>query len=252
MTVGRMRMGRIRLRIIWLLLACFCLPVLSSAQAPQVSYTVSVRELNIPPKARQAFRQGIDLLEKKDPTASLPHFQRAISEFANFYEAYYVMGVANLKLWRTAEAEQAFRKSIELSGGQYAQPLLALGAVLDYQDKFAEAEEVSRKGLELAPTNWSGHYSLSWALFNLNRLEEAEQSVREALRWKSDYAEAYLLLADIHHRRDDYPALLNDLDEYLELKPDSPINGKARSLRDKAVRRIVESRNASAIVQPKP
>ena len=162
------------------------------------------------------------------------------------------MGVADLKLWRTAEAEQAFRKSIELSDGQYAEPLLALGAVLNYQGKFAEAEEVSRKGLELNPTNWSGHYSLGWALFNLNRLDEAEKSAREALRWKSDSPEAYLLLADIHHRQNDYPALLKDLDEYLKLEPASPINGKVRALRDKAERGIVESQSSSILLQPQP
>src|ERR1700730_1287939 len=171
-----MRTTRSRLRISWLLLAWLYLPLLSSAQTQQLSYVVSVRELKIPPKARHAFQQGIDLLEKKDAKASLPYFQRAISEFATYYEAYYKMGVADLKLWRTADAEQAFRRSIELSGDQYAQPLLALGAVRAYREKFAEAEEVSRKGLELDPTIWSGHYSLGWALFSLNRLAEAEKS----------------------------------------------------------------------------
>lgn len=49
----------------------------------------------------------------------------------------------------------------------------------------------------------------------LNRLPEAEESAQEALRWKSDFPEACLLLADIHRRQKNYPTLLRDLDEYI-------------------------------------
>src|ERR1700694_2673914 len=118
---------RTKLRIGCLLVACLCLPLLSRAQSPESGQVVSVRELSIPPKALHDFQKGAELLAKKDAAGSLPHFQRAVEEFASFYEAYYKMGVANLKLWRLADAEQAYRRSIELSGGQYAQPLLGLG-----------------------------------------------------------------------------------------------------------------------------
>lgn len=213
---------------------------------------VSVRELSIPPKALHAFQKGIERLAKDDAAGSLPHFQRAVVEFTTYYEAYFEIGMADLKLWRAADAEQALRKSIELSGGQYAEPLFALGAVLMKEEKFTGAEGVTRRALDLDPTSWAGHYCLGWALFAFDRLQEAEKSVREAIRWKSDSPEAYLLLADIHHRQHDYASLLKDLDEYLKLEPDSPINGKVRSLRDKAERAIVESQSASAIVQPQP
>ena len=146
----------------------------------------------------------MERLAKKDPAGSLPHFQRAISEYAGYYEAYDRMGAADLKLWRVAEAEQAFRKSIDVSGGQFAHPLIALGAILDDQEKFAEAMTVIRNGLNLDPESWTGHYYLGLALFGLNRLEEAENSAREALLRKADFPKAHLLLADIHSREKDY------------------------------------------------
>ncbi|MGH9680955.1 MAG: tetratricopeptide repeat protein, partial [Candidatus Acidiferrales bacterium] len=142
----------------WLLFACFCMPLSSNAQSLQSPETVSIRELCIPSKARHAYEQGIELLGKKDPPGSLPKFQRAIAKFPDYYEAYYRMAVAYLQLWRIADAERAYRTSIELSGERYAPPLLALGAILDDQKKFAEAEEVTRKGLNLDPAAWTGHY----------------------------------------------------------------------------------------------
>jgi tetratricopeptide (TPR) repeat protein len=227
-----------------------CVPIYSSAQSQHPGYAVSVRELSIPPKALHAFEQGIELLAKKDPAGSLAHFQRAILEYSGYYEAYDRIGAADLKLWRIMEAEQAFRKSIDLSGGQYAHPLLALGAILDEQEKFAEAESVIHKGLDLAPESWAGHYYLALAFFGLNRFVEAEKSVHEALRRKTDFPEAYLLLADIHSRDKDYQSLLNDLDEYLKLAPDGPASARAKALREYASGMLYESQSSSALAQP--
>jgi tetratricopeptide (TPR) repeat protein len=241
---------RKQLRIVWLLAACLSLPLLSRAQSRESSDVVSVRELSIPPRARHAFEQGVELLAKKDAAGSLPHFQRAVAEFATYYEAYHKIGEADLKLWRISDAEQSFRKSIDMSGGLYAPSLLALGAVLDYQKKFAEAEEVTRKGVDLDPASWSGHFYLGLALFGLNRLEDAEKSVRAALGLKNDFAEAQLLLVGIHSREKDYRALLNDLDNYLKIDPDSPTSVRVRGLRDSAQRMLIESQDISALAQP--
>ena len=243
---------RARVRTSLLLFACMGAPLYSSAQSQQSGYAVSVRELSIPPKALHAFEQGMEHLSKKDAAGSLPHFQHAILEYAGYYEAYDRIGAADLKLWRVPEAEQAFRKSIELSAGQYAHPLLALGAILDEREEFAEAESVTRKGLELAPESWTGHYYLALALFGLDRLVEAEKSVHEALRKKADFPEAHLLLADIHSREEDYRSLLNDLDEYLKLAPEGPASARVKALRESVQGMMLESQNIASLAQSQP
>ena len=57
------------------------------------------------------------------------------------------------------------------------------------------------------------------------------------------------LLADIHSREKDYRALLNDLDEYLKLDPDSPIAVRAKGLRS-AAERLLEPSSTSALALP--
>jgi tetratricopeptide (TPR) repeat protein len=235
-----------------LLLTCVIAPLHSLAQTQPSVNVVSVRELSIPPKAIHAFQQGSLLLAKGDPSGSLPHLQRAISEFAGYYEAYYKLGLAYLKLWRIPEAEQAYRKSIELSGAKYAQPLFGLSAILDDREKFTEAESVARMGLHLEPDSWRGNYYLGLALFGLGRFEEAETSARDSVRARLDFAEAHLLLALIHDGQKNYPALLNDLDEYLKLEPDGKASAGTRALREKVQRDLDEAQSASALVQPMP
>jgi tetratricopeptide (TPR) repeat protein len=240
---------RSKARTGWLLFACLCVPFHSSAQSQQSGNVVSVRELSIPPKALHAFEQGMEQLAKKDAAASLPHFQRAIAEYAGYYEAYDRMGAADLKLWRIPEAEQAFRKAIELSAGQYAHPLLALGAILVDQGKFGEAESVTRKGLDLNPESWTGHYYLALALLGLNRLADAEKNVREALTRKADSLQGHLLLAEIHRREEDYGSLVSDLDEYLKLAPDGPASTRVKALRESAQGRMVASQGITALAK---
>jgi tetratricopeptide (TPR) repeat protein len=243
---------RTKLAIRWLLVACLCFPVLSRARSVPTRNVVSFRESSIPLEALDAFNRGAELLSNYDAARCLPHFQRAVTVFSNFYEAYYEMGMADLILWRIKDAEQAFRMSIQVSEGQSAYPLFALGAVLDYQGRFAEAEGVTRKGLNLDPTSWSGHFYLGRALLGLDRLEEAEKNVREALRQKSNTAEALRLLADILAREKNYSVLVKGLDEYLKLDPDSPIGLGAQTLRDSAQRALVESQSTTDLTQPQP
>jgi tetratricopeptide (TPR) repeat protein len=239
-------------RASWLLIACFSVPLPSSAQSQQGDNTVTVRELLIPPKALRAFEQGLELLAKKDPAGSLQRFQYAISEYAGYYEAYDRMGAADLKLWRVTDAEQAFRKSIDISGGQYAHPLLALGAILDTQKNFAEAMTVIRKGLDLEPDSWTGHYYQGLALFGLDRLEEAEQSLREALRLRTNFPEAHLLLADIHSREEDFASLVTDLNEYLRLAPNGPASERVKALRESAKSKMSGPPTTAALAKPQP
>jgi Tfp pilus assembly protein PilF len=210
----------------------------NSSPVRRTDYAVSVRELRIPVKAHNAFEKGLERLAKNDPVGSRTQFVRAATAFPDYYEAYYHMGVADLRLGREADAAQAFQKAIDLSGGRYAWAQFALGLLLCRRGEYAEAETVIRKGLDVDGSAATGHLFLSVALFRLNRLEDAERSAREALLRKPGFAWAYLVLADVHGRRGEYARQLQDLDAYVKLEPDGPASKQVREVRE-VVRRIV-------------
>lgn len=203
----------------------------------RTDYAVSVRELKIPAKARNAFERGLERLAKNDADGSRTQFARATIAFPNYYEAYYHMGVADFRLGREEEAAQAFQKAIDPSGGHYACAQFALGLLLCRRGEYAEAETVIRNGLDVDGGAATGHLFLSLVLFHMNRLEEAEKSAREALLRKPGFAGAYLVLADVHARRGEYGMQLHDLDAYLKLEPDGPASKQVREVRG-VVRRI--------------
>jgi tetratricopeptide (TPR) repeat protein len=216
------------------------LPLRESNPSPvrRTDYAVSVRELRIPGKARNAFEKGLERLANNDPVRSRTQFVRATTAFPDYYEAYYHMGVADLRLGREEDAAQAFQKAIDLSGGHYAWAQFAVGLLLCRRGEYAEAETVIREGLEVDGRSATGHLFLSVALFRLNRLEEAEGSAREALLRKPGFALAYLVLADVHGRRGEYARQLQNLDAYLKVEAEGPASKRVREVRE-VVRRIV-------------
>jgi tetratricopeptide (TPR) repeat protein len=195
------------------------------------NFVVSVRELSIPPKAQIALRDGISLL-KIDLPRAMVNLQRAIEIFPGYYEAYYMVGMAHLMMERQADAEAAFRQSIELSERRYPRSFMALGAVLCDQERFDEAEPLIREGLTLDDTPWIGHLLLAGALFGLDRWDEAEENIHEAILRRPDVSDAYLLLAQIHVRQQDATAVVEDLDAFLKLEPDGAISDQARKARE--------------------
>lgn len=210
---------------------------LSSASAPPRSenaYVVSLRELKIPSKAQNEYERGLDLMAKKDFVGSLTHFNKAAAVYPDYYEAFYHIGVAEIRLNHQDKAIDALQKAIDLSGGRYASPQFAYGLVLCNQGKPTEAERVIRRGLEVDENSAEGHLFLGIVLLDQNRLGEAEKSLREALLRKPQYPDVYLVLADVHAKRGDYRAQVEDLNTYLKLVPSAPGSDYVRKVREAA------------------
>ena len=205
-----------------------------------ISYTVSARELSIPEKARKAFFKGSQLLALRDWAGSLSEFQRAIAAFPGYYEAYDKTGNAELDLSHGADAEASFRKAIDLSAGRYAPPHSGLGLALCMEKRFDEAETSARTGVELDSSYAAGHFALAWILYVTGRQPEAREQARQAAVERPDFAEAYLLLAQIEMQEHDSVAIVGYLDEYLKLVPSGPATAKVVAIRDEAQRALAD------------
>jgi Tfp pilus assembly protein PilF len=213
-------------------------------------YTVSVHELRAPGKAKRAFEKGLERLQKRDFEGSLTHFKEATSAFPDYYEAYYQTGLADMELRRRDEAEEALQRAIDLSGGGYAEPLFALGAMLCDRQSYAEAERVLRRGIDVDGSSWKGHLFLGQTLFGMNRLTEAEQSARQALLRSPETASGYILLANIYMKRNEYVMATKYLDIFLKLHPEGPTSEQARAVRAAATRIVTRRQNQSNVVPP--
>jgi len=73
------------------------------------------------------------------------------------------------------------------------------------------------------------------------RLEPALAAAEQAARLAPAQPVVYRLLAVIHLRQQNYPALRADLDAYLRLDPDSPAGLRAKELRAQAEKQLANS-----------
>jgi tetratricopeptide (TPR) repeat protein len=195
--------------------------------------TVSVRDYSIPGKARDAMNKGMSLLyQKSDYPGSIKQFERAIQAYPNYYEAYAQMGFAYMKMKDADQSEKALRKSIDLSQEHYVDAFLMLAALFTGAKRFADAEPLARKAVELNAGSWRAQSELAQTLLGLNRPEEAEKYAQEAVKLQPDNPILHLLLADIHIETKNDPALLDDFNAYLKLAPNGPYADKVRQHRE--------------------
>jgi Flp pilus assembly protein TadD len=194
--------------------------------------TVSVRELSIPSKAREAMHRGLTLLnEKSDYKGSISQFERAIREYTGYYEAYMQIGLAYMRMGDTAKSEQALLTSVTMSEHQYPEALLNLASMYSAEKRYADAEPLAHEAVDLDPLSVAARQELARALHGLGQGQAAEAAALEAKRLQPDDPQTYLILANIHLKANRYRALIRDLDQYLELEPDGPQAEQARNMR---------------------
>jgi tetratricopeptide (TPR) repeat protein len=196
--------------------------------------SISAHQLSVPHKAHDEFEKGMTLIyQKLDYRGAITQFQLAIKDFPTYYEAYAEEGGAYYQLQEMDHAEEALRKSVDLSSGQYADAMFTLAALQTDTKHFTEAEETARRGISVDSSSWRGPFELARALTSLKQTEEAEKSAQQSRDLMPDNPPVYLLLANIHIQRKDYPALMRDLDDYLRLAPIGPEADQARKTRER-------------------
>jgi tetratricopeptide (TPR) repeat protein len=212
------------------------------AAAAPAGKTISVHELAMPEAARDLFVSGKKkLYAEKNAKAALRDFQSAIKKAPDFYEAYFQAAMAYLSLQNPAEAEKDFRRSVDLSQKKYADADIALGTTLLHRGEVNEGEELLREGLALNPHSWPGQFELGELEVTRGNMDLALAAAGEARALAPNQPVVYRLLAVIHLRQKDYPALIRDLDAYLRLDPDSPAGLRAKEIRAAVEKQIVNS-----------
>lgn len=218
----------------------------SSPNQPS-GHTVSAHELSMPKQARALMASGKKkLYTDKDPEAGLKDFQQAVSAAPGYYEACYQIAMADVTLGRKENAAQAFRKAIELSRDTYGEADIGLGTIMVDDADFSGGEKAIRRGIELSPTLWLGHYELGRVLLSENRIGDAEKAALQARSLAPNTPIVYRLLANVHLRQQNYEALLGDLDAYLKLDPESPAGVRAKELREQVRQKITPNKSEFA------
>ena len=181
--------------------------------------TIPADFAGVPKPAIDAFTKAQEFAKTRDYAGGIDHLRYAIKEHPSFSAAYNEMGLYYLRLGKPNEADESFRKAIELNTEAFS-PNLNHGILLVTSKKFAEAEPVLRKAVKIQETSPVAHLFLGQALANLGKFPEGEKELTIAIKTGGpNVREAYRTRAILLSVRGDKKAAANDLEEYLKLNP---------------------------------
>jgi Flp pilus assembly protein TadD len=194
-----------------------------------------------PAEARKNFESGRDLLTRgKDIDKSVALFQKAISEYPQYSEAYLLMGVAYSSQKNWSDAEKALQKCIELNKNNPA-ALVAIGAAENEQKDYSDAEKHLTQAVALAPGSADAHFELGRAYWGLQRWSDADQHVAKANALRSDNSAQHVLMGNIMLRERNAEGALKEFKEALRLDPTGPLAEPTKQI----VAKIENALNAS-------
>ena len=216
-----------------------------ASSAPGVA--VSSHELSLPPSVRDSLASGRQALYAgNNPSDALKHFDQALKKSPGCYEAKYESGIAYLKLQKTSDAMSSFRQALKLSNGKFGDADIAIGTLLIDAGQPEDGEKALREGIALSPGSWMGFYEVGKLEVRKGNLAEAETSAAQARSLAPNVAMIYQLLSIIHLGRQNYPALLQDIDNYLQLDSTSPAAARAKQVRQEVQARLTQPTPQSA------
>lgn len=189
------------------------------AEAPPVSAT----SLKAPSNARRAFDKGLEALGKgKSPDAE-KDFEKAVSLYPQYAEAWLDLGKLRLQRKADDSAADAFEKALD-ADGNLVEPRVYLGMLAVEKKQWSDAVKYLDPALKLDPV----HFPDAWfndavAQYNLKDYAAAEKNVRAALQsdpQRKNPREVYLLGLILAAQKN-YTGAAEQLRAYLKLAPDA-------------------------------
>ncbi|MGB7061607.1 MAG: tetratricopeptide repeat protein [Candidatus Zixiibacteriota bacterium] len=171
--------------------------------------------------ARTYYRQGVlDLAEQEyQETIRLkPEYVKAHTDLAKIY--------ASGGKWKNAIRH--YEKVLKLD---VKDPMVFtdLGKIYALRREYEKATKYFRKAIEIQEDFVEAHSRLGDVCFALNRLDEAEAEYQKVIKLKPDSDYAYLLLAEIYHKKGLKESAIRILEQFLQFSADS---GKTKKVRE--------------------
>jgi tetratricopeptide (TPR) repeat protein len=192
--------------------------------------TVSMSTLNAPKEARKAYEKGAAAMSERKWTAAQKHFERAVSLYPRFAQAWCDLGESLHAQSRGKEARVAWERAIE-SDPKYLKTYLQSARLALEEGRMQEALETTGRALEQTPIEFPGIYFFNAvAHFNLKQMDAAEKSVRQAIEYDRGHEipRAESLLGSVLTNKGAFKDAIGHFKKYLEYSPNATDGDQVR------------------------
>ena len=170
------------------------------------------------PSKTEIINQAFKFHSQGNILGAARYYQYFIDQGFNDHRVFSNFGVILKDLGKLKEAENCYRKAIELKP-TFAEAHLNLGTILKDIGNLQEAEVFTRKAIELKPDLAEAHSNLGTILKDLGNLQEAEIFARKAIELNSNFADAHSNLGSVLIDLGNLQEAELSLQKAIELKP---------------------------------
>jgi len=192
---------------------------------------VSVTSLQAPGNAHKEFEKGQSQLDKGKLADAEASFRKAVGEYPQYAEAWYLLGnVQTMK--KDSAAAHASYEAAQQADPSFPPPYLPLAHEAAQAHRWQDALALSNRLISLDPARFPmAYYYNAVANFNLGHLQEAESSALKAESLDPGHAEPriQILLGMIYTARHNYSAAAQHYRTYLQIVPNGPLTAQVKS-----------------------
>ncbi|HWC19210.1 MAG TPA: VWA domain-containing protein [Terriglobales bacterium] len=187
------------------------------------SGTVSVMDLQAPPKAVSEFNKGAELLQHQKPKEAVAHLEKAISVYPKFISAHNDLGLAYQDLDDTLRARSEFELAAKLDD-KFAGSFLNLGRLALAEKDFTSAESHLEKAAALRPKDANILAVLAYAQNSAHQHRRAIETTERvhALEHKR-LAQAHYVAAASAIELKEFDIVRRELELFLKEDPTNPL-----------------------------
>jgi len=182
---------------------------------------ISAISLAAPKDARKAFEKGSDLAKRNKLDDALKSYQKAVDLYPKYATAWFELGKVQAARGLVDAAHQSFDAAVE-ADPKYLNPYLELSRLALVAKKWQDLADVTGRAVKLDPFDYPQQFFFnSVANYNLNNLDAAEKSAREAEKLDTEhhYPQVSHLLGVILAQRQDYTGAADEMRNYLKFAP---------------------------------
>jgi len=184
--------------------------------------TISASELNIPSKAKRELDKGMEAFSRGDFNKAVLQFQKAIDLYPKYSQAYYNLGVTQMKLGERSHAKDAFQKSISVND-RFAPGYINLARLAAADTDVPQAAALLNKALQIDPNNLEALVLLAKVQLMNHELDQALATARKVHGMPHEgYADVHLVAADVLVLENHPQDAIVEYETYLKEFPTSP------------------------------
>lgn len=197
-------------------------------------------------KAKKELAEGEQLLfEKKDPKASIPHFEKVTREEPKYAPAYVLLATADLQSADWDAALKASETAVKLDEKNPAAQLL-FGMSLAQKDQYVAALKPLKRSIELSPDSFQAHLELAKAYWGAGDAAATEPPARKAAQLQPKAGLPHVLLGNVLLRQRNAPGALAEFKTAVELEPQADFAPSAREMVSKLQTALDQAKQGTA------